>query len=35
VPSEIEIFVEYHKGSDPLRLDERCSQSAIDRLVRC
>jgi hypothetical protein len=35
VPSEIEVFVEYHKGLDPSKPDELCSQSATDHLVRC
>jgi hypothetical protein len=33
VPSEIEVFIEYHKGSDPSNLDQLCSQSAMDHLV--
>jgi hypothetical protein len=35
VPSEIEVFIEYHRGPDPLNPDQHCTQSATDCLVSC
>jgi hypothetical protein len=33
VPSEIEIFIEYHRGFDLSKPDQLCYQSATDHLV--
>jgi hypothetical protein len=35
VSSDIEVFIEHHRGPNPLNLDQLCSQSAIDALVSC
>jgi hypothetical protein len=35
VSSDIEVFVEHHRGPGPLNPDKFCSQSAIDALVSC
>jgi hypothetical protein len=33
VPSEIEVFIEYHRGPDPLNPDQLYSQSTMNCLV--
>jgi hypothetical protein len=35
VRSDIEVFVEHHRGPNPSNLDQLCSQSATDALVSC
>jgi hypothetical protein len=35
VPSDIEVFVEYHIGPNPSNQDQLCSQLATDHLVSC
>jgi hypothetical protein len=35
VPSEIEVFVEYHREPNPSNSDQLCSQSTTDCLVSC
>jgi hypothetical protein len=35
VSSDIEVFVEHHRGPDPSNPDQLCSQSAMDALVSC
>jgi hypothetical protein len=35
VSSDIEVFIEHHRGPDPSNLDQLCSQLATDALVSC
>jgi hypothetical protein len=33
VRSDIEVFIEHHRGPDPSNLDQLCSQLAIDAVI--
>jgi hypothetical protein len=35
VSSDIEVFIEHHRGPNPSNLDQLCSQLAMDALVSC
>jgi hypothetical protein len=35
VSSDIQVFIDHHRGPDPSNPDQLCSQLAIDALVSC